>query len=211
MEKELLVFDLDGTLIDTMGDYGDKAADLMHTHFGTGFPVARANYFRTSGLPFEKQLRELYPGNDATDFVAQMFEDWKDSYLRDISLPEETVTLFKVWQAKGIKVAISSNNMDIYVDRVVKNCPVDAALGYRSYDNYRKGEPHFKTLEERFALNRNKILFIGDSPNDAKIAKSCNVDFLAMLTEEFVAADFRKHISDVSTLNRLDEINYFLN
>lgn len=210
MKKELLVFDLDGTLVDTMGDYGDKAAALMQTHFGTDFTVARANYFKTSGLPFEKQLRELYPENDSTDAVAQMFEDWKDGYLLDISLPEATGALIRSWQARGLRVAISSNNMEIYVDRMAKDWPVDAALGYRPSDNYRKGDPHFKTLEERFSLSRDQMLFVGDSPNDARIARDCAVDFMALLTAEFVAADFRKYIPDVPTLTNLDEVTPYL-
>lgn len=210
MKKELLVFDLDGTLVDTMGDYGDKAADLMCAHFGTDFAVARGNYFKTSGLPFEKQLRELYPDDDTTDSVARMFEDWKDGYLQDISLHIVTAELIRTWQVRGLKVAISSNNMEIYVDRMAKDWPVDAALGYRPSDNYRKGEPHFRTLEEKFSLSRDQMLFTGDSPNDARIAKDCKVDFMALLTDEFVADDFRKHLPDVSALKRLDEITPYL-
>ena len=193
-----------------MGDYGDKAAALMQDNFGTDFGVARANYFKTSGLPFEKQLRELYPNNDNTDAVAQMFEDWKDGYLLDISLPAETDALIRSWQESGLRVAISSNNMEIYVDRMARNWPVDAALGYRPNDNYRKGDPHFKTLEERFSISRDKMLFVGDSPNDARISRDCGVDFMALLTEEFVVADFRKHIADVATLTNLDQVTAYL-
>lgn len=210
MSKELLVFDLDGTLVDTMGDYADKAAGLMQIHFGTDFAVARANYFKTSGLPFEKQLRELYPGNDNTDIVAQMFEDWKDGYLMDVSLPSATASLIDELQARGLKVAIPSNNMEIYVDRMAKDWPVDMALSYRPGDNYRKGEPHFITFEDHFSLSRHKMLFIGDSPNDARIAKSCKVDFMALLTKEFVPADFCEYLPDVHTLNTLSEITRFL-
>ena len=206
MAKELLVFDLDGTLVDTMGDYGDKAAELMQTHFGTDFTTARANYFKTSGLPFEKQLRELYPDHGNTDPVADMFEGWKDGYLLDIPLPTATAELIRTWQERGLKVVISSNNLEIYVERMAQNWPVDMALGYRPSDNYRKGEPHFATLEEKFSISRDKMLFTGDSPNDARIALGCKVDFLALLTPEFVVADFQKHMPDVRALNSLHEI-----
>lgn len=33
MDIKLLVFDLDGTLIDTMGDYADKAAELILKYY----------------------------------------------------------------------------------------------------------------------------------------------------------------------------------
>jgi phosphoglycolate phosphatase-like HAD superfamily hydrolase len=208
--KQLLVFDLDGTLVDTMGDYGDKAAELMQTYFGTNFAIARANYFKTSGLPFEKQLRELYPDQKNTDEVADMFEGWKDGYLLDIPLPKATAALIRSWQETGLKVVISSNNLETYVERMAKNWPVDMALGYRPSDDYRKGEPHFATLEEKFSISRDKMLFTGDSPNDARIALACKVDFLALLTPEFTVADFEVHMPDVRALNSLDELVKYL-
>lgn len=206
-DKEILVFDLDGTLVDTMGDYGDMAAELMNKNFGTDFSVARANYFKTSGLPFEKQLRELYPDHGNTDPVADLFEDWKDGYLLDIPLPKETETLIRSWQESGLKVVISSNNLEVYVERMAESWPVDMALGYRPSDNYRKGEPHFATLEEEFSVSRDKMLFTGDSPNDARIALGCGVDFMALLTPEFVIEDFQKHMPNVKALKSLKEIS----
>ena len=64
MNTQLLVFDLDGTLIDTMGDYADKAAALIRDHYGTPKDEARRRYFETSGVPFEQQLEQIFPGDD---------------------------------------------------------------------------------------------------------------------------------------------------
>jgi phosphoglycolate phosphatase-like HAD superfamily hydrolase len=203
MSYKLLAFDLDGTLVDTMGDYGDKAAALMQQHYGTDFAQARADYFRTSGLPFHQQLKILYPHEPSTPHVAQAFEDWKDGYLLGISLPHNVAALFNTWRAAGIKIAISSNNGEVYVQRMARDWPVDAALGYREADGFAKGEAHFAALEVQFALARTDILFTGDSPNDARIAKRCGVDFRAILTPEFTAADFQMVDEDIKLLDTL--------
>lgn len=187
----LLVFDLDGTLVPTMEDYADKAASLMEEAFGTPWAEARRDYFATSGLPFEKQLRQLYPERDDTDAVAARFEQWKDGYLLAIELPAESAALLSAWRAQGRLVAISSNNLEVYVRRMAAEWPVDCALGYRPDDDYGKGEAHFVTLEERFGMARGHFLFVGDSPNDARIAARCGVEFRALLTEAFTEADFR--------------------
>jgi phosphoglycolate phosphatase-like HAD superfamily hydrolase len=206
---DLLVFDLDGTLIDTMGDYADHAAALIQTHFAMPFAEARRAYFATSGLPFEQQLRQLFP-DATTDPVAAMFEDWKDSYLSTVALPAETEALFDHWRAQGFRIAISSNNLQTYVSRMAKDWPVDCALGYRPSPDWSKswgkGEDHFRLLEQRFGLSRSHFLFTGDSPNDARIALRCGVDFRALLRAPFTPADFTAIDRGIVTIETLDKV-----
>jgi phosphoglycolate phosphatase-like HAD superfamily hydrolase len=203
---KLLVFDLDGTLVDTMGDYGDKAAHLMHTAYSTDILQARDDYFRTSGLPFHQQLKLLYPNESTTEAVAQEFEDWKDGYLLNIELPVVVGALFQKWRASGLRIAISSNNGEAYVTRMARDWPVDVALGYRQSDSFAKGEAHFAALESKFNISRTDMLFTGDSPNDFRIALRCGVPFQALLTPEFTAADFKAIAGDVLLLSNLTDI-----
>lgn len=210
MSTQLLVFDLDGTLIDTMGDYADKAAALICDHYGTPTDEARRRYFETSGLPFEQQLEQMFPKEPCNTEVAQMFESWKDGYLTNVTLSSETEQLLRGWRNAGFRVAISSNNLEPYVRRLARCWPVDAALGYRAQDGFGKGEPHFQKLEEHFGFSRQQMLFIGDSPNDARIAAQSKVRFLALLTGEFAVADFIQCYPGVKCIARLSDLNEFL-
>jgi len=206
----VLVFDLDGTLVPTMDDYADCAAHLMKRYFGTPFARARRDYFRTSGLPFEQQLRQLYPAHDDTDAVARLFEAWKDDYLRNIDLSPATAELLAKWQWKGFRIAISSNNLETYVERLAQEWPVDIALGYRPGNSdmppFAKGEAHFRFLEQRFGHERTTFLFTGDSPNDARIAQAAHVPFRALLTDHFTAQDFDGVVPGTLTVQRISEI-----
>jgi phosphoglycolate phosphatase-like HAD superfamily hydrolase len=206
---KLLVFDLDGTLVPTMEDYADRAAQLMEEAFGTPFAEARLSYFATSGLPFERQLRQLYPAQD-TDPVAERFEAWKDGYLAGIAIAPETAALLESWRKTGLLVAISSNNLETYVDRLAQDWPVDCAFGYRaaqdSDSGFAKGEAHFRALEQRFGIDRSEFLFTGDSPNDAHIAAAAGVRFRALLTDAFTAHDFEKAVPGTRTLSSLAEL-----
>jgi len=60
--KGVVVFDLDGTIIDDIGLISHVAADVMATAFGTPTGEARIHYLATTGMPFEAQLAQLYPG-----------------------------------------------------------------------------------------------------------------------------------------------------
>lgn len=208
MTVALLVFDLDGTLVPTMEDYADKAASLMRDHLGASWEAARRDYFRTSGLPFQKQLRLLYPERAATDTdpVAERFEQWKDGYLQAIVLPDAVERLFGEWRGRGLRVAISSNNMQHYVDRLAQDWSVDFALGFRPEDGFCKGEDHFRALEARFGIGRDRMVFTGDSPNDARIALATGVAFRALLTSAFRPEDFRAVDPAVILLDQLDQL-----
>jgi phosphoglycolate phosphatase-like HAD superfamily hydrolase len=210
MNTQLLIFDLDGTLIDTMGDYADKAAALIFEHYGMPRDEARRRYFETSGLPFEQQLEQMFPKEPCNTEVAQMFESWKDGYLTNVTLSSETKQLLHGWRKARFRVAISSNNLEPHVRRLARCWPVDAAFGYRVKNGFGKGEPHFQKLEKHFGFPREQMLFIGDSPNDARIAAQSNVPFLALLTGEFAEADFTQYSPGVKCIARLSELNAFL-
>ena len=87
---------------------------------------------------------------------------------------------------------------------------MDAVLGYQVKDGFCKGEPHLQKLEEHFDLCRGQMLFIGDSPNDARIATQSKVPFLGLLTGEFVEADFTQYSPGVKCIARLSDLNAYL-
>ena len=61
MAKVVIMFDLDGTLFDTMGAHADLAADVMAKHLGLSKKSARNKYLATAGVPFPKQLELIFP------------------------------------------------------------------------------------------------------------------------------------------------------
>ncbi len=61
VERGVVLFDLDGTLLDDLGLISDVAADVMQKAFGTPPEEGRLHYLATTGMPFEAQLAQLYP------------------------------------------------------------------------------------------------------------------------------------------------------
>ncbi len=59
--RGVVVFDVDGTLLDDLRWISDVAGDVMHRAFGTAPDEGRVHYLATTGLPFEAQLAQLYP------------------------------------------------------------------------------------------------------------------------------------------------------
>ena len=57
----MVVFDLDGAILDDLGLISAVAADVLAHAFGTPTEEARIHYLATTGMPFEAQLAQLYP------------------------------------------------------------------------------------------------------------------------------------------------------
>ena len=77
--RGVVVFDLDGTILDDLNHISEVAADVMSNAFGTPPEEARIHYLATTGLPFEAQLAQLYPDVPATERhkVARVFHQRK--------------------------------------------------------------------------------------------------------------------------------------
>jgi phosphoglycolate phosphatase-like HAD superfamily hydrolase len=65
VERGVVVFDVDGTILDDIGLISQVAGDVLERAFGTPAAEARLHYLATTGLPFEAQLAQLYPAEPA--------------------------------------------------------------------------------------------------------------------------------------------------
>jgi phosphoglycolate phosphatase-like HAD superfamily hydrolase len=92
VERGVVVFDLDGTLLDDLGSISQVAAQVMAHAFGTPEGEARLHYLATTGMPFEAQLAQLYPEAPATlrATTARTFHQRKvsEAYARAKPFPE---------------------------------------------------------------------------------------------------------------------------
>ncbi|MFH0899151.1 MAG: HAD hydrolase-like protein [Pseudomonadota bacterium] len=200
-----VLFDLDGTLVDTMQVFADVAAGVMARHHGVQAAIARRRYLQTSGIPFFRQLEEIFPGDPRNALAASDFEARKVEATVDVVPSADTTEALARLSTAGLKVAVSSNNFQVQVDRFVSKCPValDLAMGFGN--GLAKGEPHFIHACRVFGLTRTDIVFVGDSLADAKLAQVSNVRFVARLGT-FSAEQFRRVVPDVLRVDTLGEL-----
>lgn len=205
---ELIIFDLDGTLIDTMGGFADLAGELIAKNYGWSFERGRKRYLETSGVPFFQQLEILFPANSKNPDVSVAFETRKINLFRKETLSDRTVETLRWLSGHGYRTAISSNNSHTLVREFVQSIalPVDVSLGFKP--NFAKGQAHFNYLRDHFGVPFSAMLFIGDSLADAKIAKGCGVDFVAK-TGTFCETDF-KTVENSHVIPIINEIHELL-
>ncbi len=210
MKRNVVVFDLDGTLLDSMPQFAAKAAEIMAESYGVDGVLAKQMYYETSGLPFYLQLEKLFPGDLKNPSSSTSFEHWKAGNPIPSTRLRSGVrmTMQRLREQKSI-ICISSNNCQENVDLVIsawksEGIPVEAGLGHRNA-LFAKGKSHFDWIRDRFGCNRSDMVFVGDSLNDYRIAYENNVRFLAV-TSTFTADQFMALDKGIDCFDELEDV-----
>jgi phosphoglycolate phosphatase-like HAD superfamily hydrolase len=210
MRPSVVMFDLDGTLIDTMGGFADLASELIHTHYDdVSVAQARTRYLETSGIPFRQQLEVIFPGDDRNDEVAATYEGRKPEITRDARLDRDATWMLRRLHEMGTRVVISSNSAQRFVDEFQRDAPLtfDLALGYG--DGLAKGRPHVELVCCSFNVNPHEILFVGDSLKDGELAQRCGQRFVGR-TGTFHRNDFTAEFPDAAVIDRISDLRYLV-
>lgn len=208
IKKKVVVFDFDGTIVNSMEAFARIASGVMPKHLPVDAETARRLYLETSGIPFFQQLEILFPNNSANAAVAEEFEKTKlESYLDEPLFDDATDTL-KALRKNGMKVVVSSNNFQHMVDKYVAETKIefDMVLGFK--DGFAKGADHFNHIERALDVTKEDIVFVGDSLKDGERASSSGIGFIGkegiFSREQFL--DKFPGIIVISKLGELKEI-----
>jgi len=179
---KVLLCDLDGTLIDSMPTLADLATEVIEERYGTPRILARELYLATCGLPFVKQLEEIFPGDERNAEASADFEARKPARCGAIKMPAETRRALQEMRDMGVKIAVSSNNGTENVTAFARNAgfKFDLVLGYGG--GLAKGRTHLDAASREFGAAHQEMLFIGDSLHDGEIAEREGIPFVGLST-----------------------------
>lgn len=207
MPPSLLVFDLDGTLLDSMGGLAACAVHVLTEHYDISQLDAHRAYLTTSGIPFFAQLELLYPNDPRNSKANIEFTALKKKSYTSWQFFDGVIEALTLLRKRGYVIAVSSNSENTLVQKLVARpviAPlVNCALGWRP--NFVKGPLHFNNLASRFNVSLNDIVFIGDSVWDAKLAAQSSVSFIAKIGT-LSERSFKEYDADILTIHHIREL-----
>ncbi len=206
MKTRALLFDFDGTLVDTMEGFADIAGEVIHQfHPGISFEEARRRYLETSGVPFFQQLEIILPGDPTNSKKAAIFEETKKEGFFRSTFSDEVRFVITQLRGRGILVGVSSNNFQYLIEQFIKRegLQFDVVLGFK--DGFEKGEHHFEYVLHHFQLKKDELTFVGDSLKDAEKAISNGIAFIG-LCGTFTKEQFLDKYPNIITINSLQEL-----
>ena len=203
--KKVLVFDFDGTIVNSMEAFADVAAEVMPKYFPIDPETARQRYLETSGLPFFEQLEVIFPGNLLNKKAAEEFERKKLKNYFHKPLFHDAIETLDHLKEQGVKVVVSSNNFQELVDRFVGQTGItfDIVLGYKP--NFAKGADHFKHIIRETGCTRDEIAFVGDSIKDGERAQDFGIDFIGK-EGTFTQDEFKEKFPRAKVISTLAEL-----
>lgn len=181
--KKLLIFDLDGTLLDTVADL---ACSTNHALVKNGFPARRLeeyNYFVGNGINklFERALPEGEKTEENIGKIRRDFLAHYDVHNADATRPYEGIPeLLRALQERGVRLAVASNKYQAATEKLVgrffPEIRFAAVLGQREGIKTKPDPGIVSEIREKAQAEAAETLYIGDSNVDMQTAANSNVD-----------------------------------
>ncbi len=182
MKFQATLFDLDGTLLDTVDDIGDAANRVLSKN---GFPIHPiSSYYQFIGegvkVLFTRALPKENRNEDLIDACLKEFvEDYRHNY--DVkSKPYDGIPeLLDELSMRSIKLAILSNKPDPLtkncVASLLSNWDFEVVFGQRASVPRKPDPKGALEIAERLTISPSNFLFLGDTAIDMKTAVSAGM------------------------------------
>ena len=182
------IFDLDGTLLDTLGDLAASTNYALRTH---GMPEHSMDDVRSFvGNGVRKLMERAIPqGADNPDFEAT-FATFRQHYMQhslDTTKPYEGIPeTLAALKAKGCRLAVVSNKMMAATQELCLHFfpdTIEVAIGEHEAEGIRKKpapDTVFAALEQ-LGLGKEGAVYVGDSDVDIQTAKNAGLPCISVL------------------------------
>ncbi len=191
---DAILFDLDGTLADTIELILASYRHTMRTHLGQALPDAR--WLSTIGRPLHDQLREF----SRDELEAEAMLATYVTYQREIhdamtrAYPG-VVAVLDALKVRGTSLAVVTSKRSAIAARTLACCEIDGHFdAVVCADHVERGkpdpEPVHRALELLGAVPE-RVLFVGDSPYDMLAGNGGGVRTAAALWGPYEEEDLR--------------------
>lgn len=176
--KELIIFDMDGTLIDS-GDVISNTINFVRAHLGLQ-EIQKGILLKQLNNPDINSSEYFYGTKEFTPQQTKLFTEYYNEHcIKDIKLYDGIEELL-VTLKKDFKLSIATNASKDFAIKMIKHLNIDRyfnmVVGATCVDKP-KPDPDMilKTLNNLQIPNQKSIL-VGDSLKDIRAAKSANID-----------------------------------
>ena len=210
-QQYTILFDLDGTLVDT-------APDLMHAHNHVmkkfGYPTKSTDEIRNLvgqgagamlGRSIWGQAKKEFGKVEDENIKKEMVKDFVDFYGKNI-VNESTlikgVKEFLIWcKEKNISMAVCTNKQEHLAIDLLKKIGIydffEYVAGHNTFDYCKPDPRHLTSVIEILDGDINRSLMIGDSETDANAAKEAGIPVILLedgYTEKKITEIYHNHL-----------------
>ncbi len=181
--KKLVIFDLDGTLLNSLEDLADSANYVLQSHNLPTHPLASYRYFVGDGV--RKLIERILPKNENNNNLIEIckkeFIEYYNIHKEDKTVAYQGITiLLEELNTQKIKIAVATNKVHEAVAPLInKYFPT---ISFNALYGQRKGIPVkpypqiiYDILEET-NCKPEETFHVGDTSTDIQLAKNAGVE-----------------------------------
>lgn len=182
--KKAVLFDLDGTLINSLGDLCDSVNYMLNKQNLKNRTLDEVRSFIGNGVDI---LVKRAIGNREynSEEVMADFREYYNDNLYNKTKPYEGITeALDILKDKGFKLAVVTNKSQYAAEKIVNhyfNDKFDIVVGSDITKRKKKPEPDGVNLAlKEIGVTRQESIYIGDSEVDIETAKNAHMDFIGV-------------------------------
>lgn len=186
---EAVLFDLDGTLADTVGLILLSYRHTMERHLGAAPPDEA--WIAGMGRPLRDQLAEFASTPDQAKSMLETYVSFQRTVHDEMVQPYPgVVELVETLTREGRPIALVTSKRREMARRTLRCCGLEQHFGVViGGDDVERGKPHpaavFAALEAMALVPSRQVLFVGDSPYDVQAGNAAGVTTVAALWGPF--------------------------
>ena len=180
--KKLVIFDLDGTLLNTIADLANSTNYALKV---LGYPIHEPDKYNFMvGNGINKLFERALPDGEKTEEnvlrVRQKFVPYYDQHNADKSRPYPGVTeLLETLQTAGMQLAVASNKYQAATEKLIAhyfpNIKFTAVFGQREGIPVKPDPIIVKEILQIAKVQEEETLYVGDSGVDMQTAINAGV------------------------------------
>lgn len=181
--KRLAIFDLDGTLLNTIADLAQSTNYALRINNFAEHDTEQYKYFVGNGINklFERALPEGKKTEENISRIRKDFLEFYDKHNCDMTKPYDGITdVLKTLQDHKIMLAVASNKYDSATQKLIKHYfknIIFAEVCGNKENTPTKPDPQIvNNILNRTKCGKEDVLFIGDSNVDMQTAQNAEID-----------------------------------
>lgn len=214
MKYDLAIFDLDGTILNTLDDLANAVNYALELH---GFPARTIEEVRRFvGNGVANLISRAVPAGTDEAECAAVLTDFKARYrkhVNDLTRPYPGIPeLLKALRDAGMKVGVNSNKFDLALQNLCRihfDGLYDLAAGECETTPKKPDPTAAKRMMAELRVSPERTIYIGDSAVDLETAKNAGIDG-AWVSWGFRRREEMQGIEAANTFDSVAELKAFL-
>ena len=188
MSYQTYIFDLDGTLLDTLGDLAASVNYAMRTHGMPEHSVDEVCRFVGNGV--RRLMERAVPGGAAHPAFEAAFATFRRHYMEhslDTTRPYEGIPeMLQELKRRGRHTAVVSNKFDAATKELCRHFfpdTIDVAVGEHEVEGIRKKPAPDTVLQalSQLGVGQEGAVYVGDSDVDIQTARNSGLPCISVL------------------------------